>query len=110
MALSSFVESALQAYRLKEGTADLFRNSTETGISPVIALCESSVSARIQAAIDILADIFQSRCVAIEFSSPVRGAVQMLKSAFWRRSIIIEICVSVRNAKLNGEMFCNDIP
>ncbi|SCB53755.1 site-specific DNA-methyltransferase (adenine-specific) [Bradyrhizobium yuanmingense] len=31
----SFVESAPRAYRLKVGNADLFRNSTEPGTSPV---------------------------------------------------------------------------
>jgi hypothetical protein len=36
MALLSFVESAPRAYRLKVGNADLFRNSTEPGTSPLI--------------------------------------------------------------------------
>ncbi|WP_210164125.1 hypothetical protein, partial [Bradyrhizobium sp. th.b2] len=31
----SFVESAPRAYRLKVGNADLFRNSTEPGTSPM---------------------------------------------------------------------------
>jgi len=38
MALLSFVESAPRAYRLKVGNADLFRNSTEPGTSPVNSL------------------------------------------------------------------------
>jgi hypothetical protein len=38
MALLSFVESAPRAYRLKVGNADLFRNSTEPGTSPPLAL------------------------------------------------------------------------
>jgi hypothetical protein len=33
--LLSFVESAPRAYRLKVGNADLFRNSTEPGTSPL---------------------------------------------------------------------------
>jgi hypothetical protein len=36
MALLSFVESAPRAYRLKVGNADLFRNSTEPGTSPLL--------------------------------------------------------------------------
>jgi hypothetical protein len=35
MALLSFVESAPRAYRLKVGNADLFRNSTEPGTTPI---------------------------------------------------------------------------
>jgi hypothetical protein len=35
MALLSFVESAPRAYRLKVGNADLFRNSTKPGTSPL---------------------------------------------------------------------------
>jgi hypothetical protein len=37
MALLSLVESAPRAYRLKVGNADLFRNSTEPGTSPLLA-------------------------------------------------------------------------
>jgi hypothetical protein len=43
MTLLSFVESAPRAYRLREGNADLFRNSTKPGTSPVHSAVNSLV-------------------------------------------------------------------